>query len=113
MSASSHAAWCGGQVFGFLNGPHGIFSNVYTEIDKGLVADFRNMGGFDMIGSGCVSPEPRDLTCHASPDRLHGAFLRALFGSRHKIHTAEQFAASLKTCTECVRVPVRRPPSGP
>ena len=43
------------QVFGFLNGPHGIFSNIYTEVDEGLVADYRNMGGFDMIGSGWVA----------------------------------------------------------
>jgi pyrophosphate--fructose-6-phosphate 1-phosphotransferase len=37
------------QVFGFLMGPHGIFSNNYIEITKEYMDLYRNMGGFDMI----------------------------------------------------------------
>lgn len=40
------------RVFGFRNGPHGIFTGNLVELDDGFVADYRNMGGFDMIGSG-------------------------------------------------------------
>lgn len=58
-------------VVGFLNGPHGIFSNNHCIIDAALLSGYRNMGGFDIIGSG-----------------------------RHKIESPEQFAASLKNCTD-------------
>ncbi len=36
-------------LFGFLNGPHGIFSNNYMEITADYMNLFRNTGGFDMI----------------------------------------------------------------
>lgn len=56
------------KLYGFLAGPHGIFSNKYMEITDSYMDQFRNMGGFDMIRSG-----------------------------RHKIETPEQFEASVKT----------------
>lgn len=37
------------KLFGFLAGPHGIYSNNYTEITPEFMNDYRNMGGFDMI----------------------------------------------------------------
>lgn len=37
------------KLFGFLMGPHGIFSNNYIEIDDKYMQLYRNMGGFDMI----------------------------------------------------------------
>ena len=37
------------RLFGFLAGPHGIFSNNYQEIDSDFMGLYRNMGGFDMI----------------------------------------------------------------
>jgi 6-phosphofructokinase 1 len=57
------------QLFGFLNGPHGIYTDNYIEIEEELMSQFRNQGGFDMICSG-----------------------------RHKIETEEQFQNSLKYC---------------
>jgi 6-phosphofructokinase 1 len=59
------------KVFGFLNGPHGIMNGKYVELDDARIAAYRNMGGFDMIGSG-----------------------------RHKIETPDQFASSAKHCTD-------------
>src|SRR5207245_5511668 len=56
------------QLIGFLNGPSGIIKNQYKEISRELLAEFRNQGGFDIIGSG-----------------------------RTKIETKEQFAAALVT----------------
>jgi diphosphate--fructose-6-phosphate 1-phosphotransferase len=58
-------------MVGFKNGPHGIFTGNYLEIDDELMDKYRNMGGFDIIGSG-----------------------------RHKIHDDKQFADSLRFCTE-------------
>ena len=57
-------------LIGFLNGPHGIFTGNFCEIDEAFMDAYRNIGGFDMIGSG-----------------------------RHKIDKAEDFASSLKYAT--------------
>ena len=59
------------KLFGFLAGPHGVFSNNYMEITPDYMNKYRNMGGFDMIRAG-----------------------------RHKIETEEQFQNSLKNCAE-------------
>ncbi len=37
------------KLFGFLAGPHGIFSNNYQEITPEFMGLYRNTGGFDMI----------------------------------------------------------------
>jgi 6-phosphofructokinase len=37
------------QLYGFLAGPHGIYSNNYMEITPEYMSEYRNMGGFDMI----------------------------------------------------------------
>ena len=58
-----------GVLIGFLDGPHGLFTGTYKEIDTDAIDSYRQQGGFDMIGSG-----------------------------RHKIETPEQFAASKECC---------------
>jgi len=40
------------KLYGFLGGPSGLTDNEYRELTADLIADFRNTGGFDMIGSG-------------------------------------------------------------
>ena len=57
-------------VIGFLDGPHGIFTGRYIEVDAERMDIYRNTGGFDLLSSG-----------------------------RHKIETQEQFENSLKVCT--------------
>ena len=37
------------QLFGFLNGPHGIYSGKYKELRRQTIKYYRNRGGFDMI----------------------------------------------------------------
>lgn len=39
-------------LIGFLNGPSGIVDNKTVEITENLLANYRNQGGFDIIGSG-------------------------------------------------------------
>ncbi|CBZ54173.1 hypothetical protein NCLIV_046050 [Neospora caninum Liverpool] len=56
-------------VYGFLGGPHGVFSHEYVELTEAVIDRYRNMGGFDMIRSG-----------------------------RHKIETDEQKQKSLEIC---------------
>lgn len=57
------------KMIGFLDGPHGIFTGNFVEIDDDIMDGFRNTGGFDMLGSG-----------------------------RHKIESDEQFDNSLAVC---------------
>ncbi|MFN3967115.1 MAG: 6-phosphofructokinase, partial [Endomicrobiia bacterium] len=59
------------KLIGFLDGPSGILENKYKEITAPLVDQYRNTGGFDMIGTG-----------------------------RTKIETSEQFEQTKKTLTE-------------
>ena len=40
------------RFFGFLNGPGGIIKNQYIELTQELLQNYRNQGGFDLIGSG-------------------------------------------------------------
>ncbi|OAO16563.1 Phosphofructokinase PPi dependent [Blastocystis sp. ATCC 50177/Nand II] len=61
----------GGNMYGFRYGPRGVFTGKYVKIDDKFMDQYRNMGGFDMIGSG-----------------------------RDKIKGDEQFAASARVCAE-------------
>ena len=40
------------RLYGFLMGPSGLVDHEYIELTEELVNDYRNTGGFDMIGSG-------------------------------------------------------------
>ncbi len=48
------------QLFGFLQGPAGLIKNEYIEITKDLIAEYRNTGGFDIIGSGRTKIESEE-----------------------------------------------------
>lgn len=40
------------RLYGFLMGPSGLVDHKYIEVTEDLIADYRNTGGFDLIGSG-------------------------------------------------------------
>jgi pyrophosphate--fructose-6-phosphate 1-phosphotransferase len=40
------------RLFGFLGGPGGLVDHKYIELTAEIVDDYRNTGGFDIIGSG-------------------------------------------------------------
>ncbi|MDR1591811.1 MAG: diphosphate--fructose-6-phosphate 1-phosphotransferase [Prevotellaceae bacterium] len=40
------------KLYGFLGGPSGLVDHKYVELTKEVVDEFRNTGGFDIIGSG-------------------------------------------------------------
>jgi diphosphate--fructose-6-phosphate 1-phosphotransferase len=63
------------RVFGFMDGPHGIFSGNFYLLTSSIINGFRNTGGFDMLGSG-----------------------------RHKIESEEDFAKSLDVCDQVLRL---------
>ena len=48
------------RLFGFLMGPGGLVDHNYIEITEEFLADYRNTGGFDMIGSGRTKLEKEE-----------------------------------------------------
>jgi len=40
------------KLYGFLMGPGGLVSHKYVELTDSVIDEYRNTGGFDMIGSG-------------------------------------------------------------
>ncbi len=40
------------RLYGFLMGPSGFINHQYMELTAGYIKDYRNTGGFDIIGSG-------------------------------------------------------------
>ena len=40
------------RVFGFLGGPGGLVKHEYIELNAEIIDEYRNTGGFDIIGSG-------------------------------------------------------------
>ena len=59
------------RLYGFLMGPSGFVNHQYMELTAGYIKEYRNTGGFDIIGSG-----------------------------RTKLETPEQFEAGLKILKE-------------
>ena len=48
------------QLFGFLGGPAGIIEGNYKELSEDELANYRNQGGFDLIGSGRTKIETKE-----------------------------------------------------
>jgi pyrophosphate--fructose-6-phosphate 1-phosphotransferase len=40
------------RLYGFLNGSSGLVDHKYIELTEDIINEYRNTGGFDMIGSG-------------------------------------------------------------
>ena len=48
------------RLYGFLLGPGGLVDHNYMELTKEIIDEYRNTGGFDMIGSGRTKLETED-----------------------------------------------------
>lgn len=48
------------ELYGFLGGPGGLIDNKYVKFDDTLINDYRNTGGFDIIGSGRTKLEKEE-----------------------------------------------------
>ncbi|MCX7848323.1 MAG: diphosphate--fructose-6-phosphate 1-phosphotransferase [bacterium] len=54
------AANKGNRLYGFLGGPSGVLSGSYRELTASVVNEYRNTGGFDVIGSGRTKLETEE-----------------------------------------------------
>lgn len=50
----------GNRLYGFLMGPAGLIDHKYIELTADIIDDYRNTGGFDIIGSGRTKLEKKD-----------------------------------------------------
>ena len=48
------------RLYGFILGPGGLVDHKYMELTKDIIDEYRNTGGFDMIGSGRTKLEKVD-----------------------------------------------------
>src|SRR5512133_3688046 len=48
------------ELFGFLGGPSGLVENQYVKFNDAHIDDYRNTGGFDIIGSGRTKLEKEE-----------------------------------------------------
>ena len=48
------------KLYGFMMGPGGLVEHDYKELTADIIDDYRNTGGFDMIGSGRTKLEKED-----------------------------------------------------
>lgn len=49
------------RLYGFLMGPGGFVDHQYVELTADFIKDYRNTGGFDIIGSGRTKLETKEL----------------------------------------------------
>ncbi len=48
------------KLYGFLGGPSGLIEHKYIELTSDIIDNYRNTGGFDIIGSGRTKLEKQD-----------------------------------------------------
>ena len=48
------------RLFGFILGPGGLINHKYVELTADVIDEYRNTGGFDMIGSGRTKLEKKE-----------------------------------------------------
>ncbi len=48
------------KLYGFLGGPSGLVSHKYLELTADIIDEYRNTGGFDIIGSGRTKLEEEE-----------------------------------------------------
>lgn len=48
------------KLFGFIMGPDGLINHKYKELTSDIVDEYRNTGGFDIIGSGRTKLETKE-----------------------------------------------------
>jgi len=97
------------RLFGFLDGPSGLVDGKYIELSADLIAQYRNTGGFHIIGSGRTKIEtPEQFRCtRQTVERLELDGLVVVGGDDSNTNAAllaEYFLAN-HCKTRCVGVP--------
>ena len=86
------------ELFGFKNGPSGLIEDDYLVFDDSYINEFRNTGGFDIIGSGRTKLESEEqFAIAADVCKKHGITAIVIIGgddsNTNAAVLAEYFAA--------------------
>lgn len=86
------------ELFGFKNGPSGLIDDDYLVFDDAYIDEYRNTGGFDIIGSGRTKLETEEqFAVAAEVCRKHGITAIVIIGgddsNTNAAVLAEYFAA--------------------
>lgn len=78
------------RLIGFLGGPIGMVKNKWKEITPELVDEYRNMGGFDLIGSGRDKIEKADdlAACRKTLEALKASAVLIIGGDDSNTNAA-------------------------
>lgn len=87
------------ELFGFKNGPSGLIEDDYLIFDDAYINEFRNTGGFDIIGSGRTKLESEEqFAIAAQVCKKHGITAIVIIGgddsNTNAAVLAEYFAAN-------------------
>jgi pyrophosphate--fructose-6-phosphate 1-phosphotransferase len=97
------------SLIGFRNGPDGLLTNNATEIDATLLENYRNTGGFDIIGSGRTKLESeQDFLKALETAKSRNLTALVIIGgddSNSNASKLAEFAASQKAPLTIVGVP--------
>lgn len=80
------------RLFGFLAGPHGVYSNNYMEITPEYMGLYRNTGGFDMIRK-C-----EELKATEARKTNQDILKQRLFQSAHVLRRSRPFILHEQSC---------------
>ncbi|GAB4813047.1 hypothetical protein N2152v2_000093 [Parachlorella kessleri] len=99
----------GSKLFGFLGGPKGVLDNRQKELTKEIIDEYRNQGGFHMIGSGrdkIETPaqlEQAEATCKAL--ELDGLMVIGGDDSNTNAAVLAEYFAARGSATRVIGVP--------
>lgn len=97
------------HLYGFLGGPAGLVNEKYIELKKSLVDEYRNTGGFDIIGSGRTKIETKeqieDAIAIAKKLKLDALVIIGGDDSNTNAAMLAKFFATAKLETKVVGVP--------
>jgi diphosphate--fructose-6-phosphate 1-phosphotransferase len=96
-------------LYGFLDGPAGLFKGKYTVLDAAYMARYRNAGGFDAIGSGRdkIETEEQFAASRAVAERLglHGIVIAGGDDSNTNAALVAEYFAAVGCATRVVGAP--------
>nr|NGX33219.1 Pyrophosphate--fructose 6-phosphate 1-phosphotransferase [Candidatus Anoxychlamydiales bacterium] len=97
------------ELYGYLNGPSGVVDCKYLDLTKDLIDGFRNLGGFDLIGSGRTKIETdeqleKSLSC-AKDLKLDGIVIIGGDDSNTNAAILAEYFKKNKVSTKVIGVP--------
>ena len=78
------------KLYGFILGPGGLVDHNYMELTADIIDEYRNTGGFDIIGSGRTK-----LEAESQFEKGFEIFYKGLLHEREAVYESPDFTAGL------------------